>query len=42
MPNIPQMNAVWGPLGKATADIVTGDDPAERLATAQSEVEAAL
>ncbi|GGK76840.1 sugar ABC transporter substrate-binding protein [Ornithinimicrobium pekingense] len=42
MPNIPQMNAVWGPLGKATADIVTGSDPAERLATAQSEVEAAL
>lgn len=42
MPNIPQMNAVWGPLGKATADIVTGDDPAERLATAQSEVEEAL
>jgi arabinogalactan oligomer / maltooligosaccharide transport system substrate-binding protein len=42
MPNIPQMNAVWGPLGKATADIVSGDDPAERLATAQSEVEGAL
>src|SRR5690606_30669612 len=42
MPNIPQMNAVWGPLGKATADIANGDDPAERLATAQSEVEAAL
>lgn len=42
MPNIPQMNAVWGPLGKATADIVSGQDPAERLATAQSEVEAAL
>jgi arabinogalactan oligomer/maltooligosaccharide transport system substrate-binding protein len=42
MPNIPQMNAVWGPLGKATADIVSGNDPAERLATAQSEVESAL
>lgn len=42
MPNIPQMNAVWGPLGKATADIVSGDDPAERMGTAQSEVEAAL
>ena len=42
MPNIPQMNAVWGPLGKATADIVSGQDPAERLATAQKEVEAAL
>ena len=42
MPNIPQMNAVWGPLGKATADIVGGADPAERLATAQTEVEGAL
>lgn len=42
MPNIPQMNAVWGPLGKATADIVDGDDPAERMATAQTEVANAL
>lgn len=42
MPNIPQMNAVWGPLGKATADIITGSDVAERMATAQSEVEGAL
>jgi arabinogalactan oligomer / maltooligosaccharide transport system substrate-binding protein len=42
MPNIPQMNAVWGPLGKATADIVNGTDPAERMATAQKEVEDAL
>ncbi|MFK5691102.1 extracellular solute-binding protein [Ornithinimicrobium sp. LYQ92] len=42
MPNIPQMNAVWGPLGKATADIVSGQDAAERMGTAQSEVESAL
>ncbi|WP_109471766.1 sugar ABC transporter substrate-binding protein [Ornithinimicrobium cavernae] len=42
MPNIPQMNAVWGPLGKATADIVGGADPAERMATAQTEVASAL
>ncbi|AXH97363.1 sugar ABC transporter substrate-binding protein [Ornithinimicrobium avium] len=42
MPNIPEMNAVWGPLGKATADIVSGQDPAERLATTQKEVEDAL
>lgn len=42
MPNIPQMNAVWGPLGKATAGIVSGDDAAERLGTAQAEVEKAL
>ncbi|QDO87665.1 extracellular solute-binding protein [Ornithinimicrobium ciconiae] len=42
MPNIPQMNAVWGPLGKATADIVDGDDPAERMGTAQTEVAGTL
>lgn len=42
MPNIPQMNAVWGPLGKATAGIVSGEDAAERMKTAQSEVESAL
>lgn len=42
MPNIPQMNAVWDPLGKATADIVDGADPAERMATAQNEVASAL
>ena len=42
MPNIPQMNAVWGPLGQATGGIVSGDDAAERLGTAQSEVESAL
>ncbi|MDO5663577.1 MAG: extracellular solute-binding protein, partial [Brachybacterium sp.] len=42
MPNIPQMNAVWGPLGQATAGIVRGDDVTERLETAQTEVENAL
>lgn len=42
MPNIPQMNAVWGPLGIATAAIVNGEDPTERMNTAQSEVESAL
>lgn len=38
MPNIPAMNAVWGPLGQATADIIKGDDPAERLKAAQEEI----
>lgn len=38
MPNIPAMNSVWGPLGQATADIVGGDDPAERLTAAQEEI----
>ncbi len=42
MPNIPAMNAVWGPLGQATSDIVGGADPAERLAAAQDEVVAAI
>lgn len=42
MPNIPQMNAVWGPLGIATAAIVNGEDPATRMGTAQTEVESAL
>lgn len=42
MPNIPAMNAVWGPLGIATAGIVNGNDAAEQMATAQSEVETAL
>lgn len=42
MPNIPAMNAVWGPLGQASADIVDGDDPAERLGAAQTEIESAL
>lgn len=42
MPNIPAMNAVWGPLGIATAGIVNGEDPAAQMATAQSEVETAL
>ncbi|SOC56927.1 sugar ABC transporter substrate-binding protein [Ornithinimicrobium cerasi] len=38
MPNIPAMNAVWGPLGQATADIVGGDAAAERLTAAQEEI----
>ena len=42
MPNIPAMNAVWGPLGIATAGIVNGEDPAAQMDTAQSEVESAL
>lgn len=38
MPNIPAMNAVWQPLGQATADIVSGDDAADRLASAREEI----
>ncbi|MCE0487302.1 sugar ABC transporter substrate-binding protein [Ornithinimicrobium sediminis] len=40
MPNIPAMNAVWGPLGQATADVADGDDPAERMSAAQEEITA--
>ncbi|MGB5951261.1 MAG: maltose ABC transporter substrate-binding protein [Ornithinimicrobium sp.] len=39
MPNIPAMNAVWGPLGIATVDIINGESPQERLDSAQSEIE---
>lgn len=42
MPNIPAMNAVWGPLGQATADIISGDEPAERLEAAQQEIQGNL
>ncbi len=38
MPNIPAMNAVWGPLGVAEVDIIGGADPAERMGTAQTEI----
>lgn len=38
MPNIPAMNAVWGPLGIAQVDIIEGADPSERLGTAQTEI----
>ena len=40
--DLPAMNAVWAPLGQATADIVSGDDPAERLQAAQEEIEGNL
>ncbi|WP_374928028.1 extracellular solute-binding protein [Kytococcus sedentarius] len=42
MPNIPAMNAVWAPLGQATADIVGGKAPAERLKAAAEEIKQAL
>ncbi len=40
MPNIPAMNAVWGPLGVAEVDIVEGKPAAERLKSAQKEIAA--
>ncbi|WP_404388860.1 extracellular solute-binding protein [Humibacillus xanthopallidus] len=41
MPNIPAMNAVWGPFGQATADIIAGKAGAQaRLDAAAKEITA--
>lgn len=41
MPNIPAMNAVWGPFGQATADIISGKgEPKKRLDAAEKEITA--
>ncbi|HEY7722965.1 MAG TPA: maltose ABC transporter substrate-binding protein [Pedococcus sp.] len=38
MPNIPAMNSVWGPLGQAAADVISGKDPKARFDAAQKEI----
>ena len=38
MPNIPAMNSVWGPLGQASADVISGQDPKTRFDAAQAEI----
>ena len=39
MPNIPAMNAVWGPLGQAGADVISGKEaPKARFDKAQAEI----
>ncbi len=38
VPALPQMRAVWGPLGQAFADIVAGQDPDKRLHAAAREI----
>jgi arabinogalactan oligomer / maltooligosaccharide transport system substrate-binding protein len=38
MPNIPAMNSVWGPLGQAAADVISGQDPQTRFDAAQNEI----
>lgn len=38
MPNIPAMNSVWGPLGQAAADVISGQDPQPRFDAAQDEI----
>lgn len=40
VPNVPQMDAVWGPLAQAEADIVSGDDPATALRQAADRIDA--
>jgi arabinogalactan oligomer/maltooligosaccharide transport system substrate-binding protein len=40
MPNIPAMNAVWGPLGQAAADVISGKQaPKARFDAAQKEIQ---
>ncbi|MCT1655533.1 extracellular solute-binding protein [Brachybacterium muris] len=38
MPSIPQMAAIWGPLGQAQANIVGGADPASTMQAAGEEI----
>ena len=39
MPNIPAMNSVWGPLGQAAADVISGKaEPKARFDAAQKEI----
>ena len=39
MPNIPAMNSVWGPLGQAAADVISGkSQPKARFDAAQKEI----
>jgi len=39
MPNIPAMNSVWGPLGQAAADVISGkSQPEARFNAAQKEI----
>ncbi|MEU3564093.1 MULTISPECIES: extracellular solute-binding protein [unclassified Kitasatospora] len=42
LPTIPAMNAIWGPLGQAEANIVAGADPATTMKQAGEAIRAAL
>lgn len=42
MPSLPQMAAVWAPLGQAESNIVTGADPAETMKQAGQTIAGAL
>jgi arabinogalactan oligomer/maltooligosaccharide transport system substrate-binding protein len=42
MPNIPAMDAVWGPLAKAEASVVGGADPTSSMTAAGNEISSAV
>ena len=42
MPSIPEMTAVWDPLGKAEAAVIAGADPASTIGAAARAIEAQL
>ncbi len=42
MPNVPAMDAVWGPLGQAQANVVAGQDPTSTMTAAADEIKAAV
>jgi len=42
MPSIPEMAAVWDPLGKAEAAVVAGSDPASSISAAGKAIQASL
>ncbi|MDO4900074.1 extracellular solute-binding protein [Actinomyces sp.] len=42
MPAIPEMSAIWGPLGKAQANIIGGADPDSTITSAGNEIKSTL
>jgi len=42
MPDIPAMDAVWGPLGQSEANVVGGENPATAMAQARSAIMKAI
>ena len=42
MPSIPEMAAVWDPLGKAEAAVVAGSDPDSSISAAGKAIQASL
>ena len=42
MPSIPEMAAVWDPLGKAEAAVIGGADPASSIEAAGKSIETAI